>query len=280
MLGGLPSEVTMRCRAVLICVAALGLTAGDLTFQKSGKGPGILLVHGLGGNKEVWAGVAAELSRDHTVVSVDLPGSGGSPGPTLVDGHADFGTIAKDLAALARREGLAPCLVVGHSLGGPISARAVLEDPGAFRGLLLVDSFLGAIPEAFLEPVAAALAKEPAPALRGFFGRMAAGPAQADRLVAEGLRVPVPVYQAYLRAMSREPLAGRQAQLRLPVLQLGAGPREADPAKEAVTLIQFGFKGLPSFRSLHFPGAKHWIMWDAQESFLQVLRAFEAGLGR
>ena len=50
--------------------------------------------------------------------------------------------------------------------------------------------------------------------------------------------------------------------------------------QEAATLAQYGFKGLPAFRIIHFPTAKHWIMWDAPEAFLIAVRGFEAGLGR
>ncbi|NWJ40400.1 MAG: alpha/beta fold hydrolase [Geothrix sp.] len=270
----------MPCRALLLCLATLCLQAGSPPFQKAGKGPGILLIHGFGGNKEVWAGVAAELAQDHTVLSVDLPGSGGTPGPVVVEGRADFGAVAKDLAALVRKEGLAPCLVVGHSMGGPIAARAALEDPGAFRGLILVDSFLGALPAAYMEPTITGLEADPALTLAVFMGHVSAGPAQNERVVAEALRVPVAVLQAYLRGMTLDPLAARQGELRLPVLQLAAGRRETDPAREAATLAQFGFKGLPAFRMIHFPGARHWIMWDAPEAFLVAVRAFEAGLGR
>ena len=270
----------MPFRALLVCLAALSLQAAVPAFQKVGKGPGILLIHGFGGNKEVWTGVAGELSRDHTVLSVDLPGSGGSPGPVVVDGRADFGAVAKDLAALVRKEGLVPCLVVGHSMGGPIAARAALEDPGAFRGVILVDSFLGALPAAYMEPTITALGKDPATALAAFMGHVTAGPAQNERVVAEALRVPTPTLQAYLRALTLDSLAARHAQLRLPVLQLAAGSRQPDPAKEAATLAQFGFKDLPAFRMIHFPAAKHWIMWDAPEAFLIAVRGFEAGLGR
>ncbi len=270
----------MRCRVFLLCLATLCLASTELTFQKVGKGPGILLIHGFGGTKEVWSVVAAELSRDHTVLSVDLPGSGGSPAPALVEGSADFNAIAKDLAALTRREGLSPCLVVGHSMGGPLAACAVLEDPAAFRGLVLVDSFLGAIPAHFLEPTIIALAKVPGPVLEAFFRPIASGTAQVQRLATEAQKVPVPVLQAYLRGMSRDVLRSRQAQLHLPVLLLARGPREPDPAKEAATLAQFGFRDLPAFRAVHFPSAKHWIMWDAPESFLLAVRCFEAGLGR
>jgi pimeloyl-ACP methyl ester carboxylesterase len=270
----------MPHRALLICVATLCLQAAPPRFVKAGQGPGILLIHGFGGNKEVWSSVAGELARDHTVLSVDLPGSGGSPGPVVVEGRADFGALAKELAALVRKEGLAPCLVVGHSMGGPVAARTVLEEPAAFRGLVLVDSFLGAIPEAYLEPTAVALTGDPNQTLTVFFNLMTSGPAQTQRAVAEAVQVPVPVLQAYLRAMTRDALGGRQAQLRLPVLQLASGPREADAAKETALLAQYGFKDLPAFRSIHFPAAKHWIMWDAPEAFLIALRAFEAGLGR
>jgi pimeloyl-ACP methyl ester carboxylesterase len=165
-------------------------------------------------------------------------------------------------------------------MGGPIAGRTVLEDPTAFRGLVLVDSFLGAIPEAYLEPTAVALAGDVNQTLTVFFNLMTASPAQTRRTVAEALKIPVPALQAYLRAMTRDALGGRQAQLRLPVLQLASGPREADPAKEAALLAQYGFKELPAFRTIHFPGAKHWIMWDAPEAVLVALRAFEAGLGR
>jgi pimeloyl-ACP methyl ester carboxylesterase len=269
------------CRAVLIGLATFAcLHSAAPAFQKVGKGPGILLIHGFGGNKEVWTDAANELSRDHTVVSVDLPGSGGSPGPKLIEGRADFGTLAKDLAALVRQEGLAPCLVVGHSMGGPIAARTVLEDPGAFRGLILVDSFLGALPPAMLEPIAVALGNDPASTLAVFFGSMTTGQPQTQRVLAAALQVPAATLQAYLRAMTQDPVNARQAQLRLPVLQLASGPREPDAAKEAATLAQYGFKGLPAFRVIYFPAAKHWIMWDAPEPFLMAVRAFEAGLGR
>lgn len=270
----------MPLRALLLCFAILCLQAAPPSFQKYGQGPGILLIHGYGGNKEVWTAVAGELARDHTVVCVDLPGSSGSPGPAMMDGRADFGALAKDLAALVRKEGLAPCLVVGHSMGGPIAARTVLEDPAAFRGLALVDSFLSALPAAYLDPTILALGKDAGATLTGFFGHIATGPAQTQSLVKDALRIPVPTLQAYLRAMALDSVQGRQAELRLPVLQLAAGPRNPDPAKELETLAQFGFKGLPTFRIIYFPSAKHWLMWDAPEAFLLALRSFEAGLGR
>lgn len=57
------------------------LLAAPPAFIQEGKGPGVLLIHGFGGNKEVWRATAAALAKDHTVLRVDLPGSGGTPVP-------------------------------------------------------------------------------------------------------------------------------------------------------------------------------------------------------
>jgi len=270
----------MGRRLLLLCLAALCLQAASPGHTKTGKGPGVMLLHGFGGNKEVWAEVAADLARDHTVLSVDLPGSGGTPGPVVVEGRADFGALAKDLLSLVRQHGLAPCLVIGHSMGGPLGARTILEDATAFRGLLLVDSFLGALPAAYLEPTAVAMGQDPGPALGVFLGLMTSSQAQSQRVVAEALRVPPAALQAYLRGLCVDQLGGRQAQLKLPVLDLSSAPADPDPAREAAFLAQHGFQELPAFRVIHVPGVKHWVMWDDPRAFLSAVRSFEAGLGR
>jgi pimeloyl-ACP methyl ester carboxylesterase len=242
---------------------------------KEGQGPGVLLIHGFGGHRDVWKPLAPALARTHTLVRVDLPGSGGSAGPALKDGAADLEAIAKDLAALVRREGLAPCLVVGHSMGGPIAALAVLQDPSAFRGLVLVDSFLGAVPPEYLAATITGLEKDPAAALSAFFGPMTTDGEQTARLVKDAGRIPAHVLQAYLRGLSRDNLAGRQSQLTLPVVQFQAGPEGADPAKRAELLAQLGLSGIQGLRVVPFPKAKHWIMWDEPEAFMKALLAFE-----
>ncbi len=268
----------MFLRQLLPLLLFPALMAAPPAFLKEGKGPGVLLIHGFGGNKEVWNEVAAGLAKDHTVLRVDLPGSGGSAGPVLKEGAADLEAIAKDLAARVRREGLAPCLVVGHSMGGPVAALAVLQDAKAFRGLVLVDSFLSSAPASFFEPVLAGLDKDPKPTLAAFYGPMTTGSAQVERLASEALRVPIPALQAYLRGMIQDFMGGRQADLKLPVVQFAAGPEEADPAKRDAQLVQYGLKGLPDFRVVAFPKARHWIMWDEPKAFSKALRAFEKGL--
>ncbi|NTV75080.1 MAG: alpha/beta hydrolase [Holophaga sp.] len=268
----------MRLRSLLPLVLATGLLASVPSFVREGKGPGVLLVHGLGGNREVWAEVAKALAKDHTVVRVDLPGSSGSEGPAVVDGAAAFEPVATELAALVRREQLEPCLIVGHSMGGPLSALAVLRDPGAFRGLVLVDSFLGVVPAGFFEGAVKALEADPRGALQSFFKPMTSGEAQGARVLAEALQVPVPAIQAYLRGLTVDNLKGRQGSLKLPVAHFKAGAEDPDPARRKAALTFFGFQELPDFRTVAFPKARHWVMWDEPDAFLKALRAFEADL--
>jgi len=45
-----------------------------LTFRIQGRAPGLMLVHGFGGDSDMWDRVQAGLATDHTVVCVDLPG--------------------------------------------------------------------------------------------------------------------------------------------------------------------------------------------------------------
>jgi len=163
-------------------------------------------------------------------------------------------------------------------MGGPVGALTVLQDSAAFRGLVLVDSFLSSVPAHYFAGTLAGLEKDPKAALAAFFGPMSTGTAQTERLVSEALRLPVPTLQAYLRAMTQDFMRARHARLTLPVVQFAAGPEEIDPTKREALLAQYGLKALPNFRLVAFPKAKHWVMWDEPTAFAKALGNFEKGL--
>lgn len=87
-----------------------------LAYDRHGSGPPLLLVHGLGSCKEMWRPLIPQLSRDHDVVAVDMPGFGASPaGPRTVEG------LAEALAAFMSGLGLERPAVAGNSLGGGVA---------------------------------------------------------------------------------------------------------------------------------------------------------------
>ena len=105
---------------------------------KRGAGPGLLLVHGLGGSWQSWSPIIDRLSVSRTVIAIDLPGHGATPA------EPDSGTFNGLVHSVERYiddNGLAGIDIVGSSMG----ARIVLElarrggvgnvvalDPGGF----------------------------------------------------------------------------------------------------------------------------------------------------
>ncbi len=93
-----------------------------------------LLVHGLGGRWQHWTETIPELAEHGRVIAVDLPGFGGSaapPGGASLDGFADA------LAELVTQLQQPRVVVVGHSLGGPVTVRLALRHPDLVAAIVL-----------------------------------------------------------------------------------------------------------------------------------------------
>jgi magnesium chelatase accessory protein len=100
--------------------------AGGVRFhvQLLGAGPPVLLLHGTGAATHSWAGLAAELARNFTVIAPDLPGHGFSE---PLKGLSTLPEMASAMAGLCARLEVRPALVVGHSAGAAIAVRMTLD---------------------------------------------------------------------------------------------------------------------------------------------------------
>jgi len=232
-----------------------------------GQGPGLLLVHGFAASARVWDSVTPLLAVDHRVLAVTLP----APAKE----EADFKTLGAYLARLVRKEGLARCLAVGHSMGGSLAALAVLSDPSAFRGLILVDASLRPGPPLTVADLDR-FRMEPANFLREFLPLQSLSPMQQQQVVREALAHGEKALLSYLRHRGRDDLGEGRGQLRLPVaLFTPQAPGRNDPGWQS-WLVHGGFDDLPRFHVEAFQGCGHWIMWDDPSGFCSALRRFEA----
>lgn len=101
-----------------------------------GEGSPVLLVHGHDGAWQVWLENIPDLAQRHRVIALDLPGFGSSPLPT--GGAVSIERYAAVLAQLCAQLDLGSLAVVGHSMGGLISAELALTHPALVTRLVLV----------------------------------------------------------------------------------------------------------------------------------------------
>ncbi|HEX4354284.1 MAG TPA: alpha/beta fold hydrolase, partial [Polyangiales bacterium] len=82
-------------------------------FIHAGRGPAILLIHGIGDCCDTWNEVIPALARDHTVIAPDLLGHGRSDKPRADYSVAAYANGMRDLISVLRVDRVT---VVGHSL--------------------------------------------------------------------------------------------------------------------------------------------------------------------
>lgn len=106
-------------------------------FAGSG-GPPVVLIHGLGAAAEIWSPNIGLLAAKHRVYAPDLPGFG----LTGIPAGMDFSPAAysRFIADLMSALSIGRAALVGHSLGGGIALRVILDRPERVDSLVLASS--------------------------------------------------------------------------------------------------------------------------------------------
>jgi pimeloyl-ACP methyl ester carboxylesterase len=117
---------------------------GDVQLHALADGPAdapaILLLHGITSSVRTWEWLVPHLTPAYRTVRLDFRGHGKSDRAT---GHYDLaGYVSDAAAAAASANGTAagaPCIVIGHSLGGATAAGLAQMHPGLVRAVVLED---------------------------------------------------------------------------------------------------------------------------------------------
>jgi pimeloyl-ACP methyl ester carboxylesterase len=110
-----------------------------LRYIVTGRGPAVVLVHGLGGFGASWRATIEALAARATVFAVDLPGFGRSTKPRAA---YRLGFFARALHAFLDGLGLGQASLVGHSLGAAVAVTYALTHPSRVERLALVSGLV------------------------------------------------------------------------------------------------------------------------------------------
>jgi pimeloyl-ACP methyl ester carboxylesterase len=153
-----------------------------LAATRTGTGPPLLLLHGIGSARQDWATLLPHLAPDFDVLAVDLPGHGQSP---PVDGRPTVGALTDAVEADLDARGLETVHLFGNSLGGRIALE--LARRGRARSVVAVaPSGSNVLPERLYQLTGMAAARLTARALRPVLPALARTRARA--LLLTGLR--------------------------------------------------------------------------------------------
>lgn len=112
------------------------VSGGALVYHRTGgRGPALVLSHGLTDNGLCWSRFAAEMARDFDVIMIDARGHGGSTRPVAGTGLDPVQDLVEAIAAM----GLEDPIVMGHSVGARATAAYANAHPGKVRRVILED---------------------------------------------------------------------------------------------------------------------------------------------
>ena len=119
-------------------------TPAGTSYLATGQGQPVVLIHGVGLNKEMWGGQVVGLATNYRVITYDMLGHGASPRPaagTPLLGYAD------QLLELLDHLGLPEATVIGFSMGGLVARAFALHYPDRLKSLVVLNSVFNRSPE-------------------------------------------------------------------------------------------------------------------------------------
>ncbi|AKS05176.1 MULTISPECIES: alpha/beta fold hydrolase [Pseudomonas] len=119
-------------------------TPAGTSYLATGQGQPVVLIHGVGLNKEMWGGQVVGLATHYRVITYDMLGHGASPRPaagTPLLGYAD------QLLELLDHLQLPQATVIGFSMGGLVARAFALHYPDRLKSLVVLNSVFNRSPE-------------------------------------------------------------------------------------------------------------------------------------
>jgi pimeloyl-ACP methyl ester carboxylesterase len=226
-------------------------------YEIHGTGRPLVWLHGAFG----WANVNPILAKDRQVIAVELQGHGHTAD---IDRPLTCEHMADDVAALLRHLKIDQADVFGYSMGGKVALAIAIRHPEVVRKVAINGSHFGKLEEAF-EPESfkqfQGLPPDFAPPpLKDAYDKIAPDPKHWPTLVAK-----VKKSALEFQGFAREDLKAIKA----PVL-IAQGDRDFIRPEHAVEM----FRLIPNAQLAVFPGADHFLIFQAPEKLFPTVVAF------
>ena len=244
-----------------------------MKWTRVGQGPVLCWIHGLGESSRCFHGMSERLPGfAHHLV--DLPGYGRAD---RVKTPYSLVQAAEQLAGAIRE--FAPCVVVGHSMGGVVGLFLAEREPQLLRGLINVDGNISSGDCGYSGPISRQTLSEflnrgYQELLRSLQERGAEDHAHRGYFTSMRLAQPEGVYahsQELVEWSTGENLARRMAKLKVPSVYIAGAPGGA--AERSLELLhQAGVE-----TRLIGPSG-HWPFIDQPEQFTEEVRSWVSRL--
>jgi len=240
-------------------------------YSKQGSGPAFVYVSGIEGTGRNFYKQAADLERDHTVISF----------PMRPLGRYGMETLVEDFASVIQDAGIERAIVLGESFGGLVVLAAALRHPQLFERMILVNSFASFPNRAKINLGVALYSVLPYSLLKAYRTRTAGSTLFSDDIEEEDRlafrqntrEVHPEGYLSRLRIIRRADLRPRLAEIKVPTL-IVAG-RE-DRLLNATFAARVLAKGLPHARLKILEGTGHMALLSNRVRVREWLTEFES----
>ena len=276
MLQRLVAVAVIAAAFVLIFRAAPEPPPQSALVGSMGRGPTVVLVHGLGSDAQHWMPVARDLARDHRVAFVELPGHGVSP--MMLPFGLEQATLALDRAIAEQTH--EPVVLVGHSVGGLVAAAEALQAPHRVRALVLVETALRPqLTPGERDSLLTQLDRDWEGTLRAVYMSFGRDSLQGEALWAEASQVERANMRAWIPVALSSDLSGVVAGVSAPVLGVFAPHSwEAGETRDEVTRA-LGYSRIGRLQMVRVEDSGHFMMLDQPRALAASIRAFVARPG-
>ncbi len=250
----------------------------QLNFKTYGKGPALIILHGLFGSLDNWVSHAMRLAEYFSVYLLDQRNHGKSPHSPIWN----YPVMAADLAEFMDQQGIFQAHLLGHSMGGKTVMQFAMDHPERIDRLIVADM----APKAYQPHHTALLEALMQLDLHQFETRSEANQALTPQIPDATVR------QFLLKNLSRGSDKSYQWKFNLPVIYHNypaiLEAIELEYPLERPTLFISGAKsdyvqaadypiireGFPQAQFSSIEGAGHWLHAEAPDEFFERVLAF------